>query len=390
MPLDEYVGIALRSSAAEKSPPRSIRRCHRCSTLSDLLPWLRAFHPGVAESISVRGRAEVQGEVSADALASPLHVTNATVSSAGLDFSGADLRRSAHVGQLAASLRPRADFLSFRSRSHGALRPVHPTAYSDLTLLLSQARGAMSGWHIAGSTSQARDLIAGAAALGWNLSRGWDLAGPFACDLRVAGSSIFVAGRRDEPTCRVGRVRRTGRRSPVTGPAGDSLRAPFLNQPVDQIKARAEWKPGARHIALTSAQAFGARWSGTFDRRDPVRRTWQFALSADHLSAAELDRWLNPAWRQSFLDRVLPFLNSRAQSSAAPESLRASGRLTLDQFTLEPLVVHHLQGDLKIDGRHVALADAVGQFYGGQVAGSLDANLSSTACLSRGFEFLAN
>ena len=102
------------------------------------------------------------------------------------------------------------------------------------------------------------------------------------------------------------------------------------------------------------------------------------SLGADHLSAAELDRWLNPAWRQSFLDRVLPFLNSRAQSRAAPESLRASGRLTLDQFTLEPLVVHHLQGDLKIDGRHVALADAVGQFYGGQVAGSLDANLSST------------
>jgi hypothetical protein len=74
---------------------------------------------------------------------------------------------------------------------------------------------------------------------------------------------------------------------------------------------------------------------------------------------------------------MLPFLNPRTPAGAAPENLRASGRLTLDQFTLAPLVVRHLQGDLKIDGRHIALANTTGQFYGGQVAGSLDADLGS-------------
>ena len=84
---------------------------------------------------------------------------------------------------------------------------------------------------------------------------------------------------------------------------------------------------------------------------------------------------------------MLPFLNPRSPTSAAPENLRASGRLTLDQFTLAPLVVRHLQGDLKIDGRHIVLANATGQFYGGQVGGSLDAYLSGTPVYRADLDF---
>jgi hypothetical protein len=159
-----------------------------------------------------------------------------------------------------------------------------------------------------------------------------------------------------------------------------------LNRPIEQVKARAEWKVNSRHIALASAQAFGARWSGTFDRPE-LSGEWLFAISADHLTAGDLDRWLNPAWRQSFLDRMLPFLSPRAQTSAAPEYLRASGRLALDQFTLLPLVVRRLQGDLKIDGRHIVLTDATGQFYGGQVSGLLDAELSAAPVYHADLDF---
>ena len=59
------------------------------------------------------------------------------------------------------------------------------------------------------------------------------------------------------------------------------------------------------------------------------------------------------------------------------------------QFTLEPLVVRHLQGDLKIDGRHIVLTDATGQFYGGQVSGMFDAELSASPGLSSRLGFLA-
>jgi hypothetical protein len=346
---------------------------------SDLLPWLRAFRPGVGESISVRGHADVHANV----VGWPIHVVDGAVSSAGLDFSGAETGTPVHLGPVqVVSDHEQISFLPMSLSWRAA------SGLSDAEFRLDGAgkppQGANPGWHISGSTSQARDLIAAAAAFGWNLSRGWELAGPFACDLRWQAAPYPWVGGVNQP---VGWVEFGGAgASAVPGAAGDTLRAPFLNRPIEQVKARAEWKVNSRHIALASAQAFGARWSGTFDRPE-LSGEWLFAISADHLTAGDLDRWLNPAWRQSFLDRMLPFLSPRAQTSAAPEYLRASGRLALDQFTLLPLVVRRLQGDLKIDGRHIVLTDATGQFYGGQVSGLLDAELSAAPVYHADLDF---
>ena len=217
----------------------------------------------------------------------------------------------------------RSDF-TFVGRRVRSVRRLIPAGHFDEAGARRDSRLAHRRKHQSGARSDCRSGGPRVESLPGVGSRG-----SFRLRSPVAGSPLSVARRRDEPARRLGRIRRRQARAAGPGSSGDSLRAPFLNRPVDQIKARAEWKPGARHIALTSAQAFGARWSGTFDRRDPSG-DWQFALSADHLAAADLDRWLNPAWRQSFLDRMLPFLNSRAQTNAAPENLRASGRLALD------------------------------------------------------------
>ncbi|MGB8837723.1 MAG: AsmA-like C-terminal region-containing protein, partial [Candidatus Acidiferrales bacterium] len=219
-------------------------------------------------------------------------------------------------------------------------------------------------YHLAGNLSQARDLVATAGALGWNISRGWDIAGPVRCDLRWLGAKF------PWQTQPVGTIEWGGE------PGGASLLTPFLDQPVTQIRARADLKSGSRHIALTSADAFGARWTGTFDRRD-ADTGWQFALAADHLAASEVDRWLNPRWRESFLDRMLPFLNSSSPLNVVPENLRAQGQISVDEFSLVPLVVRHLQGDLKIGGRHLQLSAAKAQFYGGNLDGSFDAQLTA-------------
>ena len=219
-------------------------------------------------------------------------------------------------------------------------------------------------YHLAGNLTQVRDLVATAGALGWNISRGWDLAGPGRCDLRWLGAKF------PWQTVPIGTIEWGGEL------AAASLLTPFLNQPVTRISARAELKPGSHHIALTAADAFGAHWSGTFDRRD-ANTGWQFALATDHLSTSELDRWLNPRWRESFLDRVLPFLNSASPTNAVPENFRAEGQIAVDQFTLAPLVLRHLQGDLKIGGRHLQLSAAKAQFYGGNLDGSLDAELTA-------------
>jgi hypothetical protein len=351
--------------------------------MGDLLAWVRAFQPGVADNLSVRGLAEAHATVSGW----PLQVVDAAVSSEGVDISGARLRAPAHLGPVRfryvhgiVSVLP--VLLSWRvpgGTPDGSFRldvPAQPVRAAPLAL------------HAAGSTRDIRDLLAMAGAFGSNISSGWELAGPLACDLRWQGAppgnaiprlpiggqvpnGVFLKSAplpwHAQPTGWIELGAPTG---------GASLRAPFLNQPIDQIKARADLTATSRHITLSSAQAFGARWTGSFDRRE-LDALWRFALSADRLAVADLDRSLNPRWRESFLGRMLPFLNSRPPAIAIPENLRANGRLSLGQFTLAPLLVRHLQGDLKIDGRHVEFTNAAGQFYGGALTGSLDAHLDA-------------
>ena len=323
--------------------------------LNDVLAWIRAFHSDVAPDVSLRGFASVRAGFSAW----PPRLTSAIGAIAGADLASARLRVPAHLSQALFrydhemfSLLPAT--ISYGS-SDGA---IHAEA------IAGAGQREFPVYHLSGSLAQVRDLVATAGALGWNISRGWDLAGPVRCDLRWQGA------RFPWETQPVGSIEWGGE------PAGASLLTPFLNQPVKQIRARAELKPGLRHIALTSAEAFGSRWTGMFDRHD-LAAGWQFALSTDTLSVADLDRWLNPRWRQSFLDRMLPFLNSSSPANAVPENLRAEGRINIEEFSLAPVALRHLQSDVRIGGRHLEVSGAKAEFFGGALEGSLDAQLTA-------------
>ena len=324
--------------------------------LSDVLAWIRAFHSDVAADVSLRGSASVRAGFSAW----PLQLTSAAGAIANAELASARLRVPAHLSQTQFRYDHEMFSLLPATVSYGSSEgAVHVDAIAGV------GQHEFPVYHLSGNLTQVRDLVATAGALGWNISRGWDLAGPVRCDLRWQGA------RFPWETQPVGTVEWGGE------PGGASLLTPFLNQPVKQIRARAELKPGLRHIALTSADAFGARWTGTFDRHD-LATGWQFALSTDALSASDLDRWLNPRWRQSFLDRMLPFLNSSSPANAVPENLRAEGRINIEEFALAPVTLHHLQSDVKIGGRHIEASSAKAQFFGGVLEGSLDAQLTAT------------
>jgi hypothetical protein len=346
-----------QSLLPEKRPVPPFRLEVRSATidLSDLLAWVRAFRPGVADGVAVRGVVQARGHVAGW----PLYVENALVQSAGADLPAAGLVPAAHLGEIDMHYDHGLDYLGPLTLSFGAARGI-----LRLEATRTAPTNGLATVRLAGNLTQVRDLISTAGALGWNISRGWDVAGPVRCDLRWAGGMLpwqaLPAGTVDWGA----------------GAQGVSLVAPFLNLPIEQIRAHGEWKAGARHIALGSADAFGARWIGTLDRRE-ADPEWNFALSADHLVTADLDRWLNPRWRQSFLGRMLPFLNSPSPVNAVPETLRASGKLTVDQFTLAPFAAHHLQGDLKLAGRRIELANAKAQFYGGELGGSLVAEVAA-------------
>jgi AsmA-like protein len=327
--------------------------------MRDVLAWVSAFHPGMAAGLDVRGFARAHAELSDW----PPGLTSAVIATDGIDLSAPALGRPAQLGELRLRYDHGSASLGPATLSFGA-----PDNALHFESLAKPGRPGLNGWHISANVVDVHEVLAAAAAMGWNLSKGWDVVGPVRADLRWPGSAY------PWKTAPVGFI------NWGAGPGVATLRVSFLNQPIAGINAVSEWKPGSRHIALASAEAFGAHWSGSFDRpfdgMEPAGE-WQFSLNADHLSAADLDRWLNPAWRESFIDRVLPFLASRPPA-AAPGSLKASGHLSLDQFTLSRLGVRKLEGDLKIDGRHVTLANASGQFYGGQVGGTLTADLTTT------------
>ena len=324
-------------------------------SLSDLLSWLRAFRADVASDIALDGTARLRSQWDSW----PPRLTSASLAWDHVLLTGPRLRVPLRLstGSLEAqpgrwSLAPVT--LAFGD-SDGALRLESPAR--------SGARDS-SSLSITGQVAHARDLISSASAFGWVLSRGWDLQGPLRCDLHWPA---VAEPWREQPLG-------TADWGTVADPA--SLQTPFLNQPVLGLRLHADWKPGLRSLSLASAEAFGARWTGSFNRRDPASE-WQFALSADHLSAADLDRWLNPRWRQSFLARLLPFLNPSSPAIVMPENLGASGTISVAQLSLSTALLHQLEGDLSIRGRTLELSSARAQMYGGAVSGSFLADLHS-------------
>jgi hypothetical protein len=362
--------IAMAAGFAAESEARTstIEITQSQIDLRDVLGWIRAFHPEVPPDTTLAGSAAATATIESG----PARLVAADVRLGGAELSGSALRAPArltplefHFDRGAVSLTPAT--ISFG----GAANALHIEAGSK-----SAARE-MYGYHASGSVEQLRDLVAAASALGWPISRGWDVAGPVRVDLRWPAS---LRPWQSQPTGTVDLGSETPAPASANSRADDALNevtllAPFLNEPVRGIKAHLEFRPEDRRVTLASADAFGARWTGTLERHD-AEPGWQFALSADHLSTAEVDRWLNPRWRQSLLVRVLPFLGSGAPS-ATPEDLHASGRLVVDQLTVAPLVARHVQGDLKLNGRAIEFSNAAAQLASGSLSGTLNATVAA-------------
>lgn len=326
--------------------------------LDDALAWIRAFRSGVANDVSLQGSAK--GAASFGGW--PPQLSDGVLAVSDAELSGPRLRVPVRLNATEIRYDSRGIHFSPASIIFGSTGA--PQGVVAIDSPVAPARKGYSNLRIAGHLAQVRDVLGGASAFGWDISRGWDVAGP-------VGFEFVWMGARYPWQAQVKGNMLWGDEA-----HGISLHAPFLNLPVEEIRARADITSSSRHIVLASAKGFGARWSGTFDRHVPDGE-WQFALAADRLAVSDVDRWLNPHWRESFLDRLLPFLNSPATVNAAPEGLRATGRLNLDQFVLEPFVVHRLAGDVKIAGRNVDFANAEGEFYGGKIGGALKAELGA-------------
>jgi len=342
---------------------------------ADLLAWYRAFHPGVDEGISAEqfftGALRLRGW--------PPRLQDAQFSSTGGQVRFPGLPASLRIGPVRAGL----------EGNQLAMAPVH-VAYEALpasegpgqkrrAALKRRAepdnRGAMdiAFQHdlrehfglvrVDGYIGQVEEAIRMAAQSGWTLNRGWELTGA------AAAALVWEWGNRPGHGQWNGHLQLTDGKLQVAG----------LNEPLRLNNVRVEWRNGIRGLDVRDLEGFGAEWSGIImqgtNRNANDRARWNFTLHADHLDAAQLDRWLGPRSRPSWLKRLwLPILG--APSSAASEWLRrvdAHGQLFVDQFTMEKLEFTQLRAETNLHELRLEFSHAEAQCSAGKVRAEVSA-----------------
>ncbi len=159
---------------------------------------------------------------------------------------------------------------------------------------------------------------------------------------------------------------------------GLALSPDYVNQPVRLPKAHVEFAALQRTITLSAAEAFGAIWHGSIARKYSDKQ-WAFDLSADHLDAAEMDRWLGPRARPGFLARFTGA--DSAAGAAIPVAdavvtrLAARGRLRAGAIDVPPMHIEQFDGQAELAGRAVRIRNGQADFFGGKISGSFDAQL---------------
>ncbi|HKF24952.1 MAG TPA: AsmA-like C-terminal region-containing protein, partial [Candidatus Acidoferrum sp.] len=224
-----------------------------------------------------------------------------------------------------------------------------------------------------GQLQQVEAALAAASAFGHELRRGWELTGKAAGELRWEWGDAGHPG--------------------WTGHADlsrASLRVAGLNQPIQWETVRADWRDTTRKFTVANLAGFGATWSGTLEQTTPDRAKaddnpppqWEFQLQADQLDAAELDRWIGPRARPSWIQRLLPSaLGGASQSSPASavlQGIRAEGDLKVDLVDVERIRLQGFRAHAALSGLRLTLDNAQAQWSGGMVTqGHLAAALSS-------------
>jgi len=379
-PRSNLRGTASLRNVAE--PSLEIRMNSAGVQAADLLDWYRAFRPGVAEQIRAvqyfTGAASFQGW--------PLSLNELAFSSPGghwtvPGFAGPVEVRAVRGGTEQQKLVVEPFTVSIPTgKTVSAFGKT--VAVSGNTLGGSGATATLSlvhdfyakagGIRIEGQAARIQDIFGLANAFGRPLQNGWELRGRAAADVHWdwrAGTVPAWSGRADLTQA--------------------TLQVAGLNQPVQLENMRAEWRNALRKFTLGRVTAFGATWSGSVEQPrilpsdfgETETAPWSFQLQADHLDAAELDRWIGPRARPGWLQRLLPPALGGA-SAPEPRSIvlrrvRASGDLRVDELTIEKIKLKQFRADTKLDALELSMRNVQAQWSGGQVAGSVDAAFSA-------------
>ncbi len=338
--------------------------------LADVLSWYRAMHPGVAENLRIEGAlgldvtlggwplrmqqgaiASVGARLTAGSLPTALQIgpINASVSSGGLDFAATKFSFSASA--------------QAKNTAAAAGLGAIPSAFLIRGSIFPEVGGVYRwppDWNLSinGATPRLQDWLALSRAFAQPLNAGWTAAG---------GLTVKMSGtRRTESPAAVWLG--------TMDFQGLTVSPDYVNRPVRLPVAHLVYTPVQQTITMSAAQGLGAAWHGTILRKLPVKQ-WTFDLTADHLDATELDRWLGPRARPSFLERLRNFGSAAAVVPPPVIRMEARGRLRVGEIDMAPMRLEQFDGDVELNGRILQVHKAQADFFGGKVSGTLDADL---------------
>src|SRR5216684_120606 len=337
---------------------------------SDLLAWYRAFHPGVDEGVTAEeyftGGMIWRGW--------PLTLESAALSSSGGivkvpgfaeplrigPVSGGRERSTLAIGPARVALGGDIRDVTAPKRRRVALAMSNA---ADLTLVhdLNTQSGSIS---FEGNFSKVEDFLKLTAAFGHRLNHGWELSGQATAVTKWEWKTPFIGIWNG----RIGFNKAT-------------LTVAGLNQPLKISESALDWIDGRRVARVMRVQGFGGVWTGDIEE---TQRTdgetgpeWKFHLNADHMSAADLDRWVGPRARPSWLQRLLPsLLGGSAPSTPASELVRrvnAEGELRISQLTIEKLSFGQVLAKGSLHDLQLDVSDAQAEWAGGKVRAKINA-----------------
>jgi hypothetical protein len=371
----------LRGTAAamiSANPAWEIRLDSTGVQAADLLNWYRAFQPNVDDTLTVdqyfTGAMTLGGW--------PLQVRDAAFSSEGGEARIPGISAPIRIGPIVGGRH--GDTLTIEPfRVTYATSGIHTDAASAATGVgkkraVNESRGVVNvgfthdfkqrAGHISvdGHLDRLEDATRFAQSFGRTLNHGWELTGS-------ATASVHFDWNGATPRHWNGRV----------DVSNAELQAAGLNQPLNLTKTSLTWKDGLRTAALADVDGFGAKWSGSITE-DPVTdldgsAKWRFQLHADHLDAAELDRWIGPRGRPGWLQRLLPSLlggtpqKTNERASELVRRINADGELRVDEFTMEKLKFQQVHANGSLDDLHLDVREVDAQWAGGKVRGRVTA-----------------
>ena len=363
--------------AANATPAWEVRLDSAGIQAADLLAWYRAFDPHVNNGMVVEqyftGAAVLRGW--------PLEIGEAAFSSAGGEVRIPGLASPLRIGALqggrqrtSLNIAPvRISYVASERGESGAL----PTATTTKRRVATDSKSAVSiglthdfskrvgSLSIDGRAETVEDVLKVMSGLGRPMNHGWELTGPASGVLNYQWDNAAA-------------TKTWGGHVDVNK---GKLQVAGLNQPLQLNKARLEWKDGLRIAGIADLEGFGATWSGQVAEAaladGDSNAKWNFRLHANHLDAADLDRWVGPRARPGWLQRLLPsLLGGGAANPAASELLQrvnADGELSVDEFTLEDIKLEQMRASGALHDLHLELRQTEARCAGGMLRARLRA-----------------